>query len=59
MLDGARTAYRDVALMNAAAALVVAEKAGNLREGVERAAAAVDGGAAKGTLDTLIRVSNA
>src|SRR5215207_3001535 len=59
VLDGARTPYRDVALLNAGAALVVAEQVKDLREGVERAAATVDSGAARATLDTLIRVSNA
>jgi anthranilate phosphoribosyltransferase len=59
VLDGARTAYRDVALLNAGAALVVAEQVKDLREGVERAAAAVDRGDARATLDRLIRVSNA
>jgi anthranilate phosphoribosyltransferase len=58
VLDGARTPYRDVALLNAGAALVVAEQVKDLREGVERAAAVVDSGAARATLDTLIRVSN-
>ena len=59
VLDGAPTPYRNVALLNAGAALVVAEQVKDLREGVERAAAAVDSGAARGTLETLIRVSNA
>jgi anthranilate phosphoribosyltransferase len=59
VLDGARTPYRDVALLNAGAALVVAEQVKDLREGVERAAAAVDRGDARATLDTLIRVSSA
>jgi anthranilate phosphoribosyltransferase len=59
VLDGARTPYRDVAILNAGAALVVAEQVKDLREGVERAAAAVDSRAARATLDTLIRVSNA
>jgi anthranilate phosphoribosyltransferase len=58
VLDGARTPYRDVAVLNAAAALVVAEAVADLREGVERAAAAVDRGAAKGALERLVAVSN-
>jgi anthranilate phosphoribosyltransferase len=58
VLDGARTPYRDVALLNAGAALVVAEQVKDLREGVERAAATVNSGAGRATLDTLIRVSN-
>ena len=59
VLDGEKTPYRDIAVLNAAAALVVAGEAGNLREGVERAASAVDSGAAKGALERLIQVSNA
>src|SRR5215212_6786821 len=59
VLDGRRTPYRDVAVLNAAASLVVAGAARDLREGVERAGRAVDSGAAKGTLHCLIAVSNA
>jgi anthranilate phosphoribosyltransferase len=58
VLEGARTPYRDVAVFNAAAALVVAEQARDLREGVQRAAQAVDSGAAKAVLDKLIAASN-
>jgi anthranilate phosphoribosyltransferase len=59
VLDGARIPYRDVALLNAAAALVIADEAANLRDGVERASQALDSGRAKGTLERLIQVSNA
>jgi anthranilate phosphoribosyltransferase len=59
VIEGRRTPYRDVAVLNAAASLVVAGAVRNLREGVERAARAVDSGAAKGTLERLIAVSNA
>jgi anthranilate phosphoribosyltransferase len=59
VLDGARIPYRDVALLNAAAALVIADEAANLRDGVERAAQALDSGRAKGTLERLVQVSNA
>jgi anthranilate phosphoribosyltransferase len=59
VLEGARIPYRDVAVLNAAAALVIAEEASNLRDGVERASRALDSGAAKATLDRLIKVSNA
>ena len=47
-LEGLPTAYRDIAVFNAAAALVVAETVATLREGVERARQAVDSGAARG-----------
>ncbi|NBJ12468.1 anthranilate phosphoribosyltransferase [Microvirga arsenatis] len=58
VLDGARTAYRDVALLNAAASLVVADEAANLRDGLERASQALDSGASKATLERLVKVSN-
>jgi anthranilate phosphoribosyltransferase len=48
-----------VALLNAAAALVVADEAANLRDGIERASRALDSGAAKATLERLVRISNA
>jgi anthranilate phosphoribosyltransferase len=56
---GAPGAYRDIALFNAAAALVIAGKAGSLKEGVAQGAAAIDTGAVQRTLDRLIAVSNA
>jgi anthranilate phosphoribosyltransferase len=59
VLDGARTAYRDVAVLNAAASLVVAGAASDVRDGLDRAFRAVDSGAAKAVLDRLITVSNA
>ena len=41
-------------LLNAAAALVVAGAAADLREGAERAGAAIDAGAAPGVLERLV-----
>jgi anthranilate phosphoribosyltransferase len=58
VLDGAHTPYRDVAVLNAAAALVVAEAVSDLGEGVARASAALESGAAKGALARLVSVSN-
>ncbi len=58
VLDGARNAYRDVVLLNSAASLIVAGKAGNLKEGVTLAANAIDSGAAKSVLDRLVIASN-
>jgi anthranilate phosphoribosyltransferase len=58
VLEGKKTPYRDVALLNAAAALVVAGKAENLAAGLELAAQSVDSGEAEGRLDRLIVVSN-
>jgi anthranilate phosphoribosyltransferase len=54
VLEGARSPYRDVALVNAAAALTLAGKAQNFMEGVERAAEALDSGAARAKLQTLV-----
>jgi anthranilate phosphoribosyltransferase len=59
VLDGAPGAYRDIALINAGAALIVAGKAGSLKDGVALGDAAIRSGAARRTLDGLIAVSNA
>ena len=53
-----KVAFRDVALFNAAAALVVAGKAKDLKAGLDLAAHSVDSGEAEGRLDRLIVVSN-
>jgi anthranilate phosphoribosyltransferase len=58
VLAGEKGAYRDVAMLNAAAALVVAGVAPELGAGVEAAAASIDGGHAARALETLVRVSN-
>jgi anthranilate phosphoribosyltransferase len=57
VLRGAPGAYRDTVLLNAAAALIVAGKAGDLREGVSMAAGSIASGAAFAALETLRRVS--
>lgn len=57
VLDGAPSAYRDVALLNAAATLIVAGRARDLAGGVAIAAAALDSGAAYSRLEALVRVS--
>ena len=59
LLDGAKSAYRDAALLNAAAALVVADRAGDLREGAVLAAESIDSGAARAALEGLVRITNA
>ena len=59
VLDGAPGAYRDIAILNAAGALVVADKAADIAEGARMAAQSIDSGAARARLDDLIRVSNA
>ena len=58
LLDGVTGAYRDIVVFNAAAALIVADKATSLREGAQLAAAAIDNGAAKRVLTSLIEISN-
>ncbi|CAN7234141.1 anthranilate phosphoribosyltransferase [Phenylobacterium sp. LjRoot225] len=59
LLDGAKGAYRDIVLLNAAAAFLVADKVETLREGVELAAAVIDDGRAAGALARLIAVTKA
>ncbi|MBK5960509.1 anthranilate phosphoribosyltransferase [Rhodoplanes elegans] len=59
VLEGRKGPYRDVAIFNAAAALVVAGKAADLASGVALAAQSIDTGAAEGSLGRLIAVSNA
>ncbi len=59
LLDGAQGAYRDAVLLNAAAALVVADKVDNLKDGVEMARESIDSGNAKTALETLARITSA
>ena len=57
VLQAAPGAYRDTVLLNAAAALIIAGQAGDLREGVSLAAHSIASGAALAALETLRRVS--
>jgi anthranilate phosphoribosyltransferase len=57
VLKGKKGAFRDVAVLNAAAALIVAGRAKDLKEGVALAAKSIDSGEAEGRLDRLIAVS--
>jgi anthranilate phosphoribosyltransferase len=59
VLDAEKGAVRDVVLLNAAAALVVADRAPTLADGLEIAAASIDTGAAAATLERFVAVSNA
>jgi anthranilate phosphoribosyltransferase len=59
LLDGAPGAYRDAVLLNAAAALVIAEKAADLKDGVGLAAESIDSGAARAKVEGLARVTSA
>jgi anthranilate phosphoribosyltransferase len=58
VLAGEPSAYADVALLNAAAALVVAGKTDDIGEGLEIARASLKGGHAEAALDRLIAVSS-
>jgi anthranilate phosphoribosyltransferase len=58
VLEGKPSPFRDVALLNAAAALVVAGKAKDLKAGFQLASHSLDSGEAEGRLDRLIVVSN-
>jgi anthranilate phosphoribosyltransferase len=59
VLDGKPSPYRDVALLNAAAALVVAGRAKDLKEGLTLGLQSIDSGAAAERLKRLVAVSNA
>lgn len=58
VLAGKKCPLRDIAVLNAAAALVVAGKAADLRDGAEIAARSIDTGAAKRALERLVAISN-
>ena len=59
MLAGERGPHRDIVVLNAAAALVVAAAADSLADGVDQAAEAIDSGKAAATLDVWIAASQA
>jgi anthranilate phosphoribosyltransferase len=59
VLAGARGPARDIVVLNAAAALAVADRAPTIAAGIAPAAESIDSGAAKAALEKLIRVSNA
>ncbi|MCY4180465.1 MAG: anthranilate phosphoribosyltransferase [Litoreibacter sp.] len=58
LLDGAESAYRDAVLLNASAALVVADKVNSLPEGVELAKESIDSGAAKSKVSALAKLTS-
>jgi anthranilate phosphoribosyltransferase len=58
VLDGMPSPYRDVALLNAAAALLVAGRAKTLKDGVAMGRDSLDSGAAAARLKQLIAISN-
>jgi anthranilate phosphoribosyltransferase len=59
VLKGSKGPYRDIAVLNAAASLIVAGKAKDLKEGAALAAKSIDSGEAEGRLNRLVKVSNA
>ncbi|MFW2541646.1 anthranilate phosphoribosyltransferase [Primorskyibacter sp. 2E107] len=59
LLDGGKSAYRDAVLLNSAAALTIAGKASDLRQGVEMAAQSIDSGAALAKVQALAKATQA
>jgi len=57
LLDGEHGAFRDIVLLNAAGALVVAGKVNNLKDGALMAAEIIDSGAARSVLSRVITFS--
>jgi anthranilate phosphoribosyltransferase len=57
LLGGNQGPFRDIVLLNAGAALLVAGKVKTLREGVALAAESIDSGRAKGVLEALVDLS--
>jgi anthranilate phosphoribosyltransferase len=58
VLGGQHSAFRDIVVLNAGAALVVAGAVASLGEGVERAARSIDSGAAATALARLVAITN-
>ncbi len=58
LLGGASGAYRDTVLLNAGAALLVADRVSSIEDGIALAAATVDSGKAREKLARLVAVSN-
>jgi anthranilate phosphoribosyltransferase len=59
LLAGEKGPYRDIVLLNAAAAFLVGEVAETLRDGVALAGRVIDDGRAQGALDKLVQVAGA
>jgi len=58
LLQGEPGPYRDIVLMNASAALIVAGKCDDLAHGLEKAIDAIDNGHAQRTLDLVVKLTN-
>ena len=59
LLAGAKGPFRDIVVLNTAAAMIIAGKVETLAAGAELAATAIDSGAAQAALATLVETSNA
>ncbi|MEA2779748.1 MAG: anthranilate phosphoribosyltransferase, partial [Rhodospirillaceae bacterium] len=58
LIAGRAGPYRDIVLLNSAAALVIAGKAADLKAGAALAGQAIDSGKAKATLAELVAITN-
>lgn len=58
ILAGAKGARRDIVVLNAGASLVIGKVARNLREGIAKAQASIDSGAAAASLQRLVEFSH-
>ncbi len=58
LLDGEKSAYRDAVLLNSAAALMISDRASDLKQGVEMAAESIDSGAALTKVQGLAAATN-
>jgi anthranilate phosphoribosyltransferase len=59
VLEGRKNPAREIVLLNAGAALLVAGHVASVSEGLSRAATAIDSGAAQQTLDRMVQSSRA
>jgi len=57
LMGGEAGAYRDAVLLNAAAALIIADRAATLKDGVDIARESIDSGAAKRAVTTLAKIT--
>jgi anthranilate phosphoribosyltransferase len=58
LFEGVKGSYRDIVLLNSAAALVIAERASDMPSALALAADALDTGKAKRVLSELVRITN-
>ena len=58
LFEGEKSAYRDIVVLNAAAAFCVADSVNTYEEGIELAQTLIDQGKPLKTLNKLITVSN-